>query len=388
MIFNPLAWIGKICCNRGEVKRPITNRCKQRRLSIEVLEDRTTPTLFSWTGTGNDNLWENPDNWDQSGALPTINDNVYIGTGGTIVNQQGAITAHSIMCGANLAIHDSLTVSGYCSLGGQLQVDGTLTLLAGASVYGGAVDLTGQAHLGTGSQLTFAGDSIVHGGQAVIDGAGKAILNGGTLTIDGNESISNLDVSGGVLQGSGALTLTDTLNSFGGSLTLAGTLNIGTTAKWNIQATNTVEVDGWTVNCDGVINWLQGDVNNSDSTVIVTSSGTFNIGSSGNWYDSLGDGLSTISNVGTLVSTGGSSDTPTSITTKFSSTGSVSVQAGALALQGGGSLSGTLGVASDTQFIFGNGSFTVFSLTQQVNLDQGLVVVDANTRWEDPSAVR
>jgi hypothetical protein len=76
----------------GETKRLIRTRSRQRRLSFEVLEDRTAPALFSWTDADHNEILEDPQNWDQNGALPTINDDLYIGTGGTLVNQQGAIS--------------------------------------------------------------------------------------------------------------------------------------------------------------------------------------------------------------------------------------------------------------------------------------------------------
>ncbi|MBI1830224.1 MAG: hypothetical protein HYR84_02090, partial [Planctomycetes bacterium] len=182
------------------------------RLAVEVLEDRTMPAFFSWIGGGS-NLWENAADWDQN-AVPTLADDVNISVANaTVVNQQGAAAAHSILTDSSvhLVINDSLTLDAGGSIFGQLSVAGSLSLGSGLSYLSvGSLDLTGQVHLGAGAELALLpGASTLHTG-AIIDGDGL-VTNYGAVAMDGDATVNNLDHAG-TLVGPGVLTITGTMN--------------------------------------------------------------------------------------------------------------------------------------------------------------------------------
>ena len=110
-----------------------------------------------------------------------------------------------------------------------------------------------------------------------------------------------------------------------------GIINVETGGEWDISPTSSVSLNGWTANNDGNINWTQGDVENTDSTINNNSDGTFNISSSGTWADAAGDGLSSINGGGTTVVAAGNGNS-TIIETAIDSTGTLQIDTGTLIL--------------------------------------------------------
>ncbi|MBI2804648.1 MAG: hypothetical protein HYX68_06650, partial [Planctomycetes bacterium] len=336
---------------------------KRRPLFLEVLEDRTTPAFFNWTGTAGDNLWGTPGNWDQN-ALPTISDDVSISQANTdiLVNQAGAVRSVSMMSSVNLIVNNSLTIDQSANISGQLIVAGTLTANANASLWpSGGIVVSGAINLEIGSQLTvMSGSSILRDGAAIA-GAGTVSLGMGNLTVEGTATFHNFNMTGGNLLGPGMLTITGTMNWEGGNLAntpYAGTLDITDTGALNITGYGTKSIQGWTVNIDGDGNWTQGDVGNEASMVNISTTGEFNISVSfGTWRDTYQDGLSTINNAGTINSTGGMVGMPVVLKVALLSSGTIDVAGGSLGLGGGGVLGGQIAIASTSELGLAAGEF-------------------------------
>jgi hypothetical protein len=64
-------------------------------LSLERLEDRTTPTVHTWTGTAGTGLWSDPGNW--TGGSPTSAEPLPTGT--VVVFPIDAQTTHQDIAG-------------------------------------------------------------------------------------------------------------------------------------------------------------------------------------------------------------------------------------------------------------------------------------------------
>ncbi|MBI2804555.1 MAG: hypothetical protein HYX68_06175 [Planctomycetes bacterium] len=366
-----------LCTQWGGQRSPFV---KRRPLFVETLEDRTTPAFFNWTGTAGDNLWDTPGNWDQN-VLPTIADDVSINQASAdiLVNQAGAARSISMMTSVNLVVNNSLTIDQNANISGQMKVAGTLTANANASLWpSGGMDVRGDINLDTGSQLTLMNGNSILGDGAAITGAGLVSFGMGSVTVEGTATIENLTMTGGDLQGPGALTITGTMNWQGGNLSsnsYPGTLNIADTATLNISGFNN-NIQGWTVNIDGIANWTQGDVGNEASTINVGALGEFNISVSyGTWRDTYQDGLSTINNYGTINSVGGMAGMPVAIEPGLNLTGAAFINAGSIELRGGGWFNVDLEIAPNAEVVLDNGLFVAEKIQQPGANQAGRFVV-------------
>jgi hypothetical protein len=302
----------------GGVNLPIARKTKSYRPLLETLEDRTVPTLFTWTGAGNDNLWDDAANWDQN-SLPTINDDVFIGQqSGNIIIDQGA--ANNISTGCDLTVNTGLTIGASLTMNGTLHVPGIVTMLPGASA-NATLDLSGQLYLSTGSYFFFMGGSDTTGAQALITGPGFADMDNAntSLTILGSVSINNF-LGGGALQGPGTITVTNQFFFGGGSITGQGTFIVNEGAQLNLSGS---DIHLWTINNYGTANlpsdsWQTCTINN-----FVNPDNTPAVINPGGWTELDPGNPSTINNAGliSVVGIGGNIDMPANV----NSTGTIHI---------------------------------------------------------------
>jgi hypothetical protein len=210
---------------------------------------------------------------------------------------------------------------------------------------------------GYSGEITF-GQSITVTSSLGQD-SGTVTLGYNHLTIAGGATYT---MSAGNLNGPGYLEIAGTVTWTGGSWDPA-TANIQQSGDLNISPTSTVSLIGWTINVDGELNWTKGDVLNSDSTVNVNEGGVFNVSSGGIWKDAPEDGLSVISVAGLLCTTGGDSETPTSIEAEVEITGTLQADSGSLGLKNGGTFNGNLYVATTAEVVLVQGNF----IAQNIN---------------------
>ncbi len=160
------------------------------RLLLELLEDRTVPTTFTWQGaTGG--LWTTPANWGQPTA-PTTGSDVIINNG-TVPDYNTSVELNTLNVGST---------SGLALNGGSLILDGTSTL-NGAISNSISVVAEGAA--------TLAGTTTWIGGQFDTGGAGTW-TNTGALTIPNNST----GTTSGIFNNEGTFAL----NSVGNTTTL------------------------------------------------------------------------------------------------------------------------------------------------------------------------
>lgn len=274
---------------------------------------------FHWTGAGNDGLWDNPANWDQN-SVPSINDDADLGSGVDAVTDPGMAEVRSITGSRPLVIGGSMTVAS------SLDTDGLVTV-------------------------------------------------NGDLTILGTANVQNLDLTGGNLKGPGVVTVTNLMNWQSGNLAVdPGTLEIASVGVLNISSSSTKQINGWTVNVYGTVNWTQGDVDNADSAVNVNDGGVFNASSNGTWQDANDKGLSSINihESGTLNAAAGEGEA-TTVEAVFNANGNVNAQAGTLYLKGGGTFVGTTDIWQNCEIaltarVFSASNGALFTSTQQGGL--------------------
>ena len=271
--------------------------------------------------------------------------NVVLCLGGTI-SGPGTLTVTNEFDWSGGTISDLVTATNVANLSGQLQLDGTLAL-------------TGTTTLD----------------RAIIDGSGLLQENAGDVTVLDANTVRNFNMNGGTLTGPGTLEIDGTMNWLAGSWVAGGVLNVDTGAILNITLSDSVSMAGWAVNIDGIVNWYSGDIDATGSVLNIAAGGIFNINaatyvtmhnwtinndgntnwiageidsenctfdnygtfngsSSSTWHDLSADNPSTINNLGLLVSTAGTPESPTLIEPFYINAGTTDVEA-ALELTGG-----------------------------------------------------
>ncbi|MBC7834920.1 MAG: hypothetical protein H7Y88_07445 [Phycisphaerales bacterium] len=293
---------------------------------FDRLEPRQLLTAVFWDGGAGDNFWHSPDNWSTD-AVPTAADDVSISlpaSSPTIIFDANS----EIRSVRSLVTDESMSISG-----------GTLSILEASS---------------------FNADLTVSGG--VLDVAGATVLSaGGTL-------------SAGFITGSGDVTVTGQFNWTGGTLEGTGLLTIAPAGS--LSLTGSVHSLGRDAIFNGPVSWNEGDLYFYDAVVTNNATFTANPSASISAYGIVGD--NSFVNAGSFIKQG-ASDTGflvSSVPVAFNNTGAVTISAGQLSMQSGGSHTGdfslapgtTLGVGGDHIFaagsdITGNGNLFVASGT-------------------------
>ncbi|MBI5107576.1 MAG: hypothetical protein HZA62_02410 [Rhodocyclales bacterium] len=265
--------------------------------------------IFSTVGTRTFNNsqanldWGTALNW--TGGLPGVGDTALISGSHAVSHGYGAdsIAALTIDSGNTVNVSGgSLTVSGLTTLGGGLIVSGI-----GSAALNGAV--SGAA-------------------------SGQLNLSGGTLSIAAASTIATYQQSGGVLAGSGTLTISGV-----GSTWTGGTVSIGGAGGLTVGAGQTLALSGainkaldggkltnaGTMTVSGTGNVL---LNNGS---LLTNNGVFDIQSDAGVQYTVG-GMPTLSNTGTLRKSAGAGVTVIGLTNpiNFSNAGVLDAQSGTL----------------------------------------------------------
>jgi hypothetical protein len=218
------------------------------------------------------------------------------------------------------------------------------------SVLGNGVD-SWTITIAGGTSMTFSAGSDTFTAGTLVNGAGTFIVSGNEmLTAAGNVTIGsgNFTFSSGTLNGSGSITIGPS-NRFlwsGGTMSGASTttlLGSTTTTITGAETLNTRTLNNFgNVTDSGSITMTNAAVINNEAGATWAFQGSASVGSAG-----------TFNNLNILTSTG--NDT---VSARFNSSDSVSVQGGALTIFGDGVDSGTITVAGGASMTFTAGSDT------------------------------
>ncbi len=289
-------------------------------------------------------------------------------------NVSGAGATSSV--GSNIAFNNTGNVN---------VTSGTLELDGGGTSTGGIFLVSGGAGLnfggGGGTIYTLGGASSVSGaGTVLFDGGGLMWnFNAGTYSVTGTTwvaagtanfnsaaSTSSLNISGGILGGSG-LVSTPSLNWTGGNMegtgttsvtgtvsTISGGANVGLDRVLDNLGTMTDSQTGADINLDSD-NLTPGFLNNS---------GTFNVTAGGGFFESYSTGTDAINNSGVWNVSGAGATSTVAGNVAFNNSGSVNVTSGTLELDGGGTCTGGIFLVSGGAGLnFGGGGGTIYTLS-------------------------
>jgi hypothetical protein len=285
------------------------------------------------------------------------------------------------------------TSGGYAStVSAELINSGSVSVQSGNLDFNGGGTETGSFAASTGETLTFGGGTFNFNSGSAVEGLGTIAFTGGTsnfntgstlnptgtvqitssnLTLNSNQSIAALTMgSGGNVLGTSTLT-TGGLMTWSGGKIGSSTTHIGPT----------IDVNGASSINLNVYNYFYGGVINNSGTATITgtghqiyatganavgattmfnnlASGTFNI-QGGLDYSTTNNASATapdvFDNAGLLEQTNGGYTA--SIEAEFNNSGTVSVQSGTLNLDGGGTETGSLSVATGNTLQFAGQTF-------------------------------
>ena len=297
----------------------------------------------------------------------TVDGNVNASGGGTITNS-GTLTKNGGTGTTTLfpAVNSTGTLSA---------TSGTLAL-AGGGTLGGNVVATAPATIAFPTGTPSISGSIAGSGTIVFSGAAVTVtgpfsiptlsLTAGSVTLDANGSADALAMTGGTLDGSGTLTLTNGGTWSGGTMSGSGTTINPATKTLSISAP--VTLNSRTLQNDGTLT-VSGNVSGSGT---LANGGTLNAAANltlGVTVNNSGQ----IATSNTLTLSGGGTHNGGTFTA--TAPGSIAFSSGTHSMSGGGSIGGT-----------GTLSFSGAAVTVGVPINAGTLSVSAGTATLDANS--
>ena len=349
-----------------------------------TIELSGTAASITFGGTA---LGASLDDITSTGSLALLNGVNFTNTanGGDLTDSGFLELGGGSFTGTTLTIAQGGNFLGFGTIDGDVVNDGTITITGGELVFNGSVTGTGVIVTGTGGIIDLTGGGTI---SQTISGDGTLTLSDGSYTLAPNPpTITNIDVNAGAsLSGTGTLTSVvdnaGTLAAAAGTLVLTGQLTGAGTI--DAAAGGTLAIDGGATYA-GLLN--------GPGTFLIESATTFTAGATivaahiiqsanltlgggeslsnlaGNVYTLTGGGGGdphraeiqingskgdVFTNAGELIANGAGLE---DITVAFKNTGTVTVTAGELELQGKLSGAGTLSAGGSALLSIGGGSF-------------------------------
>jgi hypothetical protein len=216
---------------------------------------------------------------------------------------------------------------------------------------GGNGDWSDRSHWSGGALPTSTSDVVIPVGVIVshsagtdtvhkLSVAGTLVVSGGILSVSNTGSLAALTLSGGVLGGTGALTVTGTWAWTGGTLNGSGSLTLASGATGSLSAGGGTLALGLNVSNQGQVSWAGSGTFQFYGAALWDNPGTFTVAAGASFRAVAGVSGGTFKNGGTFVlnSAGGASF---AAGVSFNNTGGVQINAGTLSLAAGTS-SGTV----------------------------------------------
>jgi len=192
----------------------------------------------------------------------------------------------------------------------------------------------------------------------------EAIINSGSVTLDQEVTVQDLILSGGTLQGSNGITVTNAMAWTDGTLGGSGATTVADGAALNISATGScwgtgARLTGRTLNAAGTATLTGTTTLCVDTGAIINNSGLFDVVSNVNvdiWAGGTRNAV--LNNTGTLRKSGGVGTSAWS-SVAVNNAGTVQAQSGTLRLANGGTSSGSYYAAVGATLDFGGGTHTI-----------------------------
>ncbi|MBC8108493.1 MAG: hypothetical protein H7Z14_18050, partial [Anaerolineae bacterium] len=280
-----------------------------------------------------------------------------------------------------------ITVS---SSGVPLNNFGTVNVNAGTLSVAGFGSSSGKFNVPAGAELNFNRDYAFNGAAGDIDGLGALTLSGGNLAFDSSFTIEAASVafSGSTIAGTGTTTFTGACTWSAGMMAGTGKTLLPAGSSMTMNSATTKRLDR-TLQIDSNTTWLAGDFQFSNGTLI--NNGTFTMSTATSLTAYGVGGLNLLRNNATLRKNGAGSATITvsSSGVPLDNLGAVNVEAGAFAVSGFGTSTGTFDISNGASLSFGR-DYT-FNVGADINgsgslaLTGGNLFFDASFTVESPS---
>ena len=209
---------------------------------------------------------------------------------------------------------------------------------------------TGTFNASTGTLEFVNGTHILNAGAACT-GAGFCRLTFGTLTLGANVSVTNFDMTGGTLNGTGNLTVGTVLNWSAGTMGGTGTTTIPAGKALNITGGSHILLRP--LSNAGTVAWTAGPIDSGQGTTLTNlAGGVFDCQVNQGLFSNQGGALARFDNAGTFRKSAGTGDTTCNWV--FNNTGSLQAQSGTIRLANGGTSTGTFNASTGTlEFVNG-----------------------------------
>ena len=240
--------------------------------------------------------------------------------------------------------------------------EGTVSTSSGTLKIGGGGVATGAFELGSAGTIDFAGGDHVWMGSVTFTDEGSVRISAGTVSVEAGAAITvtNITLTGGVIAGPGDVTITSLLDWTSGGMEGTGATNMPAEGTLRIAGSSIKVLSGRTLNNEGHATWSgTGDIISSTGNAVFNNrpGATFEVQADAAFSWSLFNNRPVFNNQGTLIRTGNAQRTSFE-RVEFNNTGSVVVEAGQLALSGGGRSRGTFTVRPEARLDFFGGEYT------------------------------
>jgi VCBS repeat-containing protein len=293
-----------------------------------------------------------------------------LGGGGTSSGSFGGVGTLELSGGAHTLTAASSITTGGATFSNDF-TPGTFSLNGAYDIAdGGTTQVTGSTVNFNAAAADLGSTLLVSGGTAnigttsdtlsvfAVSGSGTLTSNG-TLTVNGASALAG----NGTIQGSGTLNANGPFTWSGGTMSGTGTTNASGDLNINTSGQKRLE-GGRTLNTAGATSW-SGSIGDNTNEIIVT--GGSDLVNTGTWNDEnahvvrlLGStGGGSFTNNGTYNRNGLTGETQISV--GFNNAGAVNVNAGRLALGGGGTSSGSFSGAGTLELSGGTHTLTATS---------------------------
>ncbi|HYK00641.1 MAG TPA: hypothetical protein VE974_02725 [Thermoanaerobaculia bacterium] len=252
--------------------------------------------------------------------------------------------------------------AGMSTIGVPVTLSGTSTVDIdnGTVQFGDDVSVASGAtiDIASGTTLDVTGGMFQLNGSASMLGSGDFKVSSGMLRVFALNTIPNLELQGGIIDGAGDLHVSGNFSWLGGTIVGGGARVLDSTS------TPAISCSAGHCNLDGTTATLQmnasGTFNATTNSLVFLNSASLVI-ASGKTLDITTDGtivgVGTITNNGTITKSGGTGIR--SIGTVLHNNGSVIVTSGGLSLLGNGTHSGSFTVTAPGSMLFDAGTHTI-----------------------------